>query len=436
MSGVARGGGLVGRAGIATGTLAVVRLTGAVGGILTARLLGPAGKGAYAVLFTLGLIVGSVAAAGLEFWVAREIARGGPWDRVRSVVRSHLALMTLVLVLLGALLGTLAVGAGVASAGEVVGVVALAVGTGWFVVLVAIPLGLQQMRGYAVGHLAASVVYLAGVVALIVFDEAVVALVLGAAALGRWVGVGLVYSRHRLGRARYWDGYRKALRFALPAGLGTLFELATYRVDILVLAALSTTTDVGLYSVAVAYSEVLWLIPNAVSHVLVPHAAETPDPQSTARVTRTSVLVTAATGALLALIGSWLLPLLFGDDFSDAASAVPFLVLAAVLLSLWKLITAYLVAVGRSSAKATTAMTGAVLMLGMDFVLIPRMGIVGAAAASALGYLVAAGHAIVLFNHASGGRADLLVRVSRRDITEPARQIWNALVPGGRGRHG
>ena len=41
-----------------------------------------------------------------------------------------------------------------------------------------------------------------------------------------------------------------------------MVEFASYRVDVLFIAVFLSTTEVGLYSVALPLSELLWLLPN------------------------------------------------------------------------------------------------------------------------------------------------------------------------------
>ena len=62
---------------LSAGGTAAARITGAIGGVFAARLLGPSGRGQLAVLVFVAVAGSMAAAAGIQFWVARQVAREG-----------------------------------------------------------------------------------------------------------------------------------------------------------------------------------------------------------------------------------------------------------------------------------------------------------------------------------------------------------------------
>ena len=69
---------------------ACARLIGALGGVLAARALGPAGRGQLSVLLALSGAGMTIAVAGLQFWAAREVARVGGVRGALSIIGTPL----------------------------------------------------------------------------------------------------------------------------------------------------------------------------------------------------------------------------------------------------------------------------------------------------------------------------------------------------------
>ena len=159
---VAPGGGLKRALLFSSGGTAAARLTGAFGGLLAARLLGPSGRGQLAILVFLATAASMAAAAGVQFWTAREVARSGGTRVVAWVVRAHAVVMVAVIVLVGVLaagaIGSLA-DVGWTALWLTVGV---AVTNALQLVILAMPDGLRSMGIVAVALIVAGSVYVVG----------------------------------------------------------------------------------------------------------------------------------------------------------------------------------------------------------------------------------------------------------------------------------
>jgi O-antigen/teichoic acid export membrane protein len=229
---------------------------------------------------------------------------------------------------------------------------------------------------------------------LLVSDTDSVTLVVLGAVVAQLVITGVALGSTRGAMVRPVDpptprAYRAALAFSLPAGAGELVLLAMLRIDIVLVAAFLPVAEAGLYAVAVALSEVLWVVPDGVAFVTLPTSASDP----VARRSRHLVALTAGTtvigGIVLSLAATPLIDVLFGSAFEDAASAVPLLAVAAVAGGVWKVVGAEIVAAGRTSPRLWSAAAGLGTMVLVDVVAIPSLGIEGAALGAATGYGVA-----------------------------------------------
>jgi O-antigen/teichoic acid export membrane protein len=82
--------------------------------------------------------------------------------------------------------------------------------------------------------------------------------------------------------------------------------------------------------------------------------------------------------------------LVFGTAFSGATAALPLLAVASLAGGIWKIVGADVVARGTTTPRLTSAGVGLVVMVLVDLVAIPTLGIAGAALGSTFGYAVAA----------------------------------------------
>lgn len=124
---------------------------------------------------------------------------------------------------------------------------------------------------------------------------------------------------------------RKALRLASVTWLPSLAAIASQRVDVLLLAALTNAKEVGYYAVAVSISGFLGL-PGYGMALTAKTDAAAGRMQSVLATARQSLLVTALLAMVLVGLSPTAIPLLFGSEFSPSISMTLVLCLAAPVL--------------------------------------------------------------------------------------------------------
>ena len=192
---------------------------------------------------------------------------------------------------------------------------------------------------------------------------------------------------------------KETFRFGLKSYVQNLVGSLNYRLDVYLLALFLAPEQVAFYGVATSLAEVAWYIPNSVGVVLFPRLSNAPIEQIhqiTAKVCRNTLAVTVPiVGAMLAV--SWLLvPLIYGPAYR--ATVPPLLVLLPGVLSmcLYKVLTRNFTSRNRQQVSIMASSVALTLNLSLDWKLIPRWGVVGAATASTLGY-TAAGMVLLAF---------------------------------------
>jgi len=212
----------------------------------------------------------------------------------------------------------------------------------------------------------------------------------------------------RLQQLRYFRGWRRPNRvlagqiigYGGRGQLGGVMSLINLRLDVAILGALAGPGVLGIYAVASKYAELLRLPGLAVTYVLYPIFSQRSAVAATER-TRTLIrpawLVTAAAAVPLAAAAGLVLPALYGRDFDSAVLPTWILLLGLVGEGVTGLITAYLYGIGRPGLNSAAIAIAMLVTVVGDVALIRPFGVIGAAVASAVAYLVTTATMLLFF---------------------------------------
>jgi O-antigen/teichoic acid export membrane protein len=381
--------------------------------LVTARALGPAGRGEVALVTTIAILTANLAAFGL-FEANANIGGAEPHHRGRLVTNSIL----LALLLGGTAAGIVAllVGAFPSLGGEVrTAVLVLA--------LVAIPIlilqsALQTLLQSQYSFAITNVAWVLGPAASLAVNCLLAALDLltvGSAVIV-WVG-GQVLATGFLA----WHAFRplkrlprpdarlarRSLAFGARTHLGRVMTMGNYRLDQWFVGAISGSRELGLYSVAVAWAEALFYLPTVLGMVQRPdlvRASRSDAGAQAARVFRAALLLTVPLAIGLALAAPVLCVTVFGEEFRGSVGDLRILAFGAFGIVALKLLGNALNAQGKPMLANVGVGIAFVATVALDLLLIPGHGGLGAAIASTTAY-TAGGVAIALVFARALGRS-------------------------------
>ncbi|HUN62716.1 MAG TPA: polysaccharide biosynthesis C-terminal domain-containing protein [Candidatus Sulfotelmatobacter sp.] len=265
--------------------------------------------------------------------------------------------------------------------------------------LIALLTGLEQFRGRAVTAILQSAVGLLAFLLLVAIHRRSAA----SRIWGNWIGLAAsalfaVLLLRKIALSVDWKSitprFDREVRSALLVGLygnfGNVASLFTYRLDVFVVNYFLDPTQVGLYAVGVTVSESLWQIPQAVATAVFPRTARTVDGDAasfTCLLLRQVLLLSCISGAALAVASPVLIPAVFGRRFAPSVPVIWWLLPGTIALGLGKIAASDLAGRGKTGYSSVSAIVALLLTLTLDLLLIPRMGIQGAALASSLAYM-------------------------------------------------
>lgn len=194
---------------------------------------------------------------------------------------------------------------------------------------------------------------------------------------------------------------RVLVRLALAMGAMQVVALFSYRVELYILERLEDLAAVGIYSIAMQAAESLWLIAAALATAVTAPVVHAREDEAVALIKKTalrSLLFTGLAALVVGALAPLVIPHVFGEDFSDAATPLLLLLPGVLLYAPVTVLVVYLsVRQSRPHLSLLVALTAMVVTLACAVPLISLWGAAGAALASTAGYAAGAALAVAFF---------------------------------------
>lgn len=215
--------------------------------------------------------------------------------------------------------------------------------------------------------------------------------------LGQAIGQGvfalvsICFARKSYALVFDWQTLKKMLQYSLPLVPGTLSFFVMQYVDRYVLNELKGLTDVGVYGIGARLGSLVNLFLTGFQgawHPIVMKTFREPDAPERFRVVfNYYIFITSAIVLLLSLFGKEILELLTTSEFSKAFIIVPMMVLSAILASIAAYFTYGIQIAKKSSIRLFINASGLLLNIVLNYLLIYRLGIMGAALATTITFV-------------------------------------------------
>src|SRR5690606_34416941 len=380
--------------------------------VLLARILGPADRGLFALLSAMPEMISAATSGGLNTALSYQSAQQRPMGALLSQVLIYGCLFSAVATCLGVFL--------LQQFGQSLGITQALGSLAWLLLLV-VPLFVMKSvllnLHNADGKVGAfnSLRLIESLVPLLLFLSLFLMWQRFAleAALISWIGglllvavVGLcLLGRYHSIRLRWdRDSRSEMLRFGGKSHPDILFQQILMRSDYLLIGLLLDSEALGYYAMASAAAELLIIVPEAVTTPLMKRLLQQGEgidelTPLALRLTGTAMLAACLS---MAVVGEWLIVLLFGSAYQPAYPALVALLPGIFSLCYASILHLDLLGKRRPGALSVMAGVAAAINLGLTFFLIPHWGIVGAAYASSLAYSLLALGMLCLYCRLSG----------------------------------
>ena len=260
--------------------------------------------------------------------------------------------------------------------------------------------GLREMKKYGTAVILLNVSMLVVSVLLIYFGFGVAGVVIGVVISSVvWCLYLLLVSNSyfKISLDGYTQTTKRMLQFStMIFGVGAI-NMIIYQTDILLIGYFLTSAQVGYYGIAMAFSNCFSIIPRAVQVIAYPTTSEYWANKNHGAFQSTIKKSMKYTACILLPIGlgieffsKEIVTGIFGDGYIFAVLPLQILLIGTIAANIVGSVGGTLASVGRPDIAMRIAGISAIVNVVLNLIFIPRLGIIGAAVASAISFTTSA----------------------------------------------
>lgn len=213
---------------------------------------------------------------------------------------------------------------------------------------------------------------------------------------------------------------KKNLNYGYKAYFSNVLAFLHYRVDILIISYFLPSLKVGLYVLAVSLAEKLWIVSKSISSVLFARLSNlNSDKDKTALtvlVTRNILNLSIVGAIFIGMICNYGITIVFGNEYSESVRPFLFLLPGIVLGATSRIISNDFASKGRPEINTYVAVILVIQNIGLNFLLIPKHGVMGAAFASTISYGTNSVIKMIIFSKMNNVKISKLLFLKKSDI--------------------
>jgi len=220
--------------------------------------------------------------------------------------------------------------------------------------------------------------------------------------------------------------FRRMIRYGLKSHVQIIASHFHFKAAMYLVNFFTNPTQVAFFAIAARLAEHILFVPQSLGLALFPRLAGSDVARAhemTAAACRQSLVVTSVLALTLAVSGRFLITTWYGARYAPAAAPLAYVCAGVVMMSLYLLLSRNFTSRAKQAVNIVAAYVALVGNVGLNLYLIPRMGIEGAAIATAVSYSTAAIILFVFFLRDSGMAWHDVLILKRRDL-----QMWRRLA--------
>jgi len=166
---------------------------------------------------------------------------------------------------------------------------------------------------------------------------------------------------------------KDVVKYGLKSYPGTIAQFLNYRFDFFFVAYFLSFEQVGLYALAVSWSELLFYLPESMATALFPTIASTKsikDSNELTTIMTKAVMIIMFVGSIfIFLFAGTLIPFFYTDKFLNSIYPLFILLPGVIMLSVWKILLSDLAGRGFPQYKSISSTIGMVSNVALNIVL-------------------------------------------------------------------
>jgi len=179
---------------------------------------------------------------------------------------------------------------------------------------------------------------------------------------------------------------KEILKFSFFPMLTSLLIVLNYSLDVIILKQYVSFADIGIYSVGVALAGMLWVVPDAFKDVLFSKTSNNDSTKEIVFSIKFNVYFCLVVIIGFIVLGKDFINLFYGKDYLDAYNVTILLFVGCIPMIFFKMINTLYISIGKQRFAFVILFIAVIGNVGANYLLIPFMGIEGAAIASIFSY--------------------------------------------------
>ncbi len=204
--------------------------------------------------------------------------------------------------------------------------------------------------------------------------------------------------------------------------IGKISNNVNFQIGTIILAFFATKEQVGIFAVATQLTSRAMIIPDTLTTVLIPKVAsdERGKKHIIAQCSRLTGLICGVLLLILAVFAKPIVTLIFGPGFIESALLIQILSVGVVVRCACKIFVPYLLGTNRPGTASISVAAGMIVNLTVLWLLLPILGLPGAALGVTASYIVSSTILMFAFRKYSGLKLQTIWSMKRSD--------WNMLA--------
>jgi O-antigen/teichoic acid export membrane protein len=207
--------------------------------------------------------------------------------------------------------------------------------------------------------------------------------------------------------------------YSFLAFITNILQYLAYRADYWFVDYFKGSTQLGLYSVSVRVAQLFWIVPGLFAAIIFPKVASKQtegNSHNFLALIRIMNTFNITAGLILYFFSPNLIVWIFGVEYSDSVTPFQILLPGVISFCITTVLASYFAGINKLKVNFWGTILCVLVILFLDFIFIPRLGIKGAAIASSIGYTLSTIYNIIMFKQLVKVRFSQLFLIGKEDL--------------------
>lgn len=220
---------------------------------------------------------------------------------------------------------------------------------------------------------------------------------------------------------------KEEFKYGIPLYLAGLFIYLNYRVDQISVRQILGNTQLGVYSIAVQLADLAFIFPESIKSAFEGRLYACKEKQEKQEISAQIIRFAFYTTVIICIIGGLCKPLvtiLYGVEYKATGVAMLILLIGIPFCSIGKIAPTYFTTEGKTKTHLKVSLIVLIINIVLNYILIPKIGINGAAIASTIAYIFFGIIYIILLKQ-QGIEIKKIFLIEKKDVNMLKKYILN-----------